>query len=155
MLQQQQFDEFGNKRKLYQSSPLLTIQDENDSECDEYEYDMNDYDIQQQIQNQLIKQEMKQEYDIDNNSDDDIKFEQLLKPYNDINRPTHVKDDTALELDKIKKFKPKRRKIHTNNKPIKKRPRKPLPKAPPVNKQLPSIQKPVKDKPLPPKPLDE
>eukprot|EP01084_Bolivina_argentea_P091256 164294_1 len=156
-----------NKKKIFQSSPLLTIQNDDNSDMDEYEYeydndnDINDIqhdDIQQQIQNQLLN-------DYDDNSDDDNKFEQLLSIANtntQPHRPTHVKDDTALELEKIKKFTPKRRKFHNN----KKRPRKPLPKAPPVNKELPSINndivqikktgKTIKmvDKPLPPKPLE-
>eukprot|EP00486_Rosalina_sp_Unknown_P015605 CAMPEP_0201596660 /NCGR_PEP_ID=MMETSP0190_2-20130828/193303_1 /ASSEMBLY_ACC=CAM_ASM_000263 /TAXON_ID=37353 /ORGANISM="Rosalina sp." /LENGTH=123 /DNA_ID=CAMNT_0048057147 /DNA_START=1252 /DNA_END=1623 /DNA_ORIENTATION=- len=94
---------------------------------------------------------------------DDHKYDAsyLFQPYNAQNKPTHIKDDTALELDVLKKFEPRRRRIH---KPKKKRPRKPLPKAPP-QKALPQtdqqsvmigdqkIQMP--DKPLPHKPLND
>ena len=137
-----------NYGKAFQSSPLLTMNDSDNDENNEY----NTFDIDT-------------DFEYDDNDADDEKFESLLQPYNSQNKPTHIKDDTALELDKLRNFEPKRRKIHKTKK---KRPRKPLPKAPPVSKALPNLHQNTKsieikpdvkikvqlpDKPLPPKPL--
>ena len=141
---QQRVSAMYNHGKAFQSSPLLTMNDSNE--------DNNQYDIMSVDLESLPS---------DNNFDDqnDHKFEALFQPYNAQNKPTHIKDDTALELDVLKKFEPRRKKIH---KPKKRRPRKPLPKAPP-QRALPATdpnkvviggvttQRP--DKPLPPKPL--
>ncbi len=142
---QQRVSALYNYGKAFQSSPLLTMNDSNNEENNEYDELGVDIEYDDQFDNTN-----------DNNNDYG-----LLQPYNSQNKPTHIKDDTALELDVLKNFEPRRRKIH---KPKKKRPRKPLPKAPP-NKALPqtdintatidkigkTIQLP--DKPLPPKPL--